>query len=353
MRVGIVGGSGYGGAELLRLLAEHPLLDVEVVAAAASAGKRVDEVFPHLRGLPGAEAVLVASEVDALADCELVFLATPHATSLDLAPPLLAAGARVVDLSGAFRLAPEVFSAWYGLEHTAAALAPAPYGLPELFRDDLAGAALVAGPGCYPTAALLGLVPLSGLVEADGVAVVGMSGTSGAGKSLREDLHASHMFGNVTPYGAPRHRHTPEIEAHWAEAARREGLAEIAGLEGPQPVTFVPHLVPMARGMLATVTAPLRAGVDAGEVRAAFDRRYGPEPFVAVLPEGTWPATTHVAGGNAAHLGVAVDDRSGTVTVSCAIDNLLKGASGQAVQAANAALGYDETLGLRSAGLYP
>ena len=353
VRAGIVGGSGYGGAELLRLIAAHPGLRLDVVAAGASAGKRIDAVLPHLSGLAEADGVFAPAAAEALVGCEVVFLATPHATSLELAPALLDAGATVVDLSGAFRLDAGAFEAWYGLEHTAPELAPAPYGLPELFRSSLPGARLIAGPGCYPTAALLALAPLAGLVRPDSVVVMGLSGTSGAGKGLREDLHSSHAFGNAAPYGAPGHRHTPEIEARWAEAARHAGVADAAGLDPPAPLTFVPHLIPTARGQLCTVTAALRDDAAPHDVAERFADAYKGERFVTVLDPGAWPATTHVVGGNAAHLGVATDDRTRRVTVACAIDNLVKGASGQALQAANAALGFDEGLGLTPAGLYP
>ena len=352
---GIVGGSGYGGAELIRLISGHPGLALEAIAAGSSAGARIDEALPHLAGLPATDGVFLPAEPDALAGCDLVFLATPHATSLELAPGLLDHGATVVDLSGAFRLDAATFETWYGLEHTAADLAPAPYGLPELFRSTLRGARLIAGPGCYPTATLLALAPLAGIVEPDSVVVVGMSGTSGAGKGLRDDLHSSHAFGNAAAYGAPGHRHTPEIEARWAEAARLAGTADNASLENGEgaPLTFVPHLIPTARGQLCTVSAALRVGATAADVGDRFTGTYKGEPFVTVLGDGVWPATTHVVGGNAAHIGVATDARSGRVTVSCAIDNLIKGASGQALQAANVALGLDETLGLTPAGLYP
>jgi N-acetyl-gamma-glutamyl-phosphate reductase len=340
--IGIVGGSGYGGAELLRLLAGHPTLRVRTVAAGASAGAVLGEVFPHLAGTSQADLVLAPSTADALEGCELVLLATPHEVSLDLAPDLLAAGAVVVDLSGAFRLPAVDFEAAYGLPHTAPELAPAAYGLPELFRSDLAGARLVASPGCYPTAALLALAPLAGLVAPGSVTVVGMSGTSGAGKSLRADLHATHAHANVTAYGTPSHRHAPEIARGWSRV-----------LDADAPVTFVPHLVPMARGLVCTVTADLVPDAAPTEVRAAFAKAYTDEPFLTLLPEGLWPQTAHVRGGNGAHVGVAVDQRAGRVIASCAIDNLVKGAAGQALQAANAVLGLPEDAGLTAAGMYP
>lgn len=339
MDIAVVGGSGYTGAELLRLLTGHPIFKVKTVAAGASAGRDLAEVFPHL-GMSGA---LAPAEPEVLEGCEVVFLATPHEVSMALASALFARVPAVVDLSGAFRLDAKTFQQWYRLEHTAPELTPAVYGLPELFRGDLGGVRLVAVPGCYPTAALLALAPLAGLIDPGSIVVAGLSGTSGAGRGLRDDLHASHAVGNAVPYGAPVHRHTPEIERIWAL---------LAGLEEPVPLTFVPHLVPMSRGQLCTVTATLLH--DAGDhVRPAFHQRYALEPFVNVLAEGVWPATTNVRASNAAHIGVAVDERANRVISCCAVDNLGKGAAGQALQAANVALGLPETAGLPIAGVYP
>lgn len=336
MNVGIVGGSGYGGAELLRLLAAHPTLKVTTVAAHSAAGKDLSEVFPHLN----MTGTLVPAEAANLEGCDLVFLATPHEASMALAPDLLTAGARVVDLSAAFRLDAPTFEQWYGMPHTAPELAPAVFGLPERYRDQLPGATLIASPGCYPTAAILALAPLAGLIDPASIVVNGMSGTSGAGKGLRDDLHASHAMANVSAYGAPRHRHTPEIERYWG------GI----NTDAP-PITFTPHLVPMSRGLVCTASATL---TDPGlDVRAAFQAAYADEPFVTLLPEGAWPATTNVVGGNAAHVNVAADPRTGRVTASCAIDNLVKGAAGQAIQAANVALGLPEGAGLSGMGVYP
>lgn len=341
MDVGIVGGSGYGGAELLRLLATHPTLKVRTVAAGSAAGRDLSEVFPHL----GMTGTLAPSTPEALEGCDLVFLATPHAVSLELAPALREQGATVVDLSGAFRLPPATFTGYYGLDHTAPELSPAVYGLPELHRHDLVGAGLIAGPGCYPTATLLALAPLAGLVEPDTVTIVGMSGASGAGKGLRDDLHVSHAMGNTGAYAAPGHRHTPEIEAQWTRLT-----GSVAA------VSFTPHLVPQVRGMVVTLNAQLvdpGAAMTAATVRDAYTRAYAAEPFVTLLPEGGWPQSTHVVGANSAHVGVATDPRTGRVTASCAIDNLTKGAAGQALQAANVALGLPETDGLPTMAVYP
>lgn len=339
--VGVVGASGYGGGELLRLLAGHPALKVTAVTGGQQAGRRVADVLPNLAGLPAADLTLAPSEPDAVAGCDLVFLATPHGPSLELAGPLLDAGARVVDISGAYRLDAEAFAAAYGDPHPDPARAPAPYGLPELFRDELVDAALVANPGCYPTAALLALAPLAGLVDPASLVVAGLSGTSGAGRKLRDDLHASHAMGNAAAYGAPGHRHEPEIAGRFADLA---GVAPT--------LTFVPHLIPASRGQLCTVVATLAEHAGAHEPAAAAAERYADEPFVTVTPDA-WPHTAHVAGGNGAHLRVAVDEPARRVVASCAIDNLVKGAAGQAIQSANVALGLPETAGLTAAGVYP
>lgn len=342
MDVGVVGGSGYGGGELLRLLECHPAFTLRVVTGGRAAGQRLGDVFGQLAATGIASLVVAETTPAALDDCELVFAATPHGVSLELLPDLLRDGRVVVDLSGAFRLPDADFAQWYGQPHTAPDLTPAPYGLPELWRDDLIGARLVAGPGCYPTAALLALAGVVEVAGAGPVTVTGMSGWSGAGRGLRDDLHASHAHGNVAAYGAPAHRHSPEIAA---------GYTRFGG--DAASLTFVPHLVPMPRGMVVTATLPLRDGVAGDDVWSAAEKRFRDEPYVVVCPPGVWPASTHTIGANTAQVGVAVDQRAGTIVVSCALDNLVKGAAGQAVQAANVATGTDETAGLPTAGLYP
>ncbi len=342
MDVAVIGGSGYGGAELLRLLSGHPAFKVRVVAGGRSSGRRVRDVFPQLAAVGVADHTIVDATAASVRDCRVVFSATPHAVSLELLPDLIDGERVVIDLSGAFRLPAAQFTQWYGIEHTATDLTPAAYGLPELWRDQLPGAPLVAGPGCYPTAALLALAPLVEMIGDGPLAVSGMSGWSGAGRALRDDLHASHAHDNVVAYGAPSHRHTPEIASQLAMAG------------GPgERVSFVPHLVPMARGMVVTCTVPLEPDVAPADVHAAVARRYADEPFVTVMPPGLWPASTHVRGANTAHIGVATDERTGVAVASCALDNLVKGAAGQAIQAANVVTGTPETAGLPTAGIYP
>ncbi len=338
-QVGVVGASGYGGAELLRLLAGHPALEITSVAAHSQAGEPVASLYPNLTGLGTFDDVDVAR----LAALDLVFVATPHGPALELGSALADAGTRVVDLSAAFRLSAADFTTWYGEEHPRPDLAPATYGLTELNRTAVAESSLVANPGCYPTAALLALVPLVDLIDTTTVVVDGKSGTSGAGRGPKPNLHFAHVAGSFTAYGAPTHRHTGEIEA-W--------LGGLGGVD-VHPVSFTPHLVPMPRGLLATCYATVHDGVDAAAITQALTRHYADEPFVHVLPAGTFPVTKAVAGSNGCQVSAVVDQRTRRVVVTAAIDNLGKGAAGQALQNANLMLGLEETAGLTAVGVYP
>jgi N-acetyl-gamma-glutamyl-phosphate reductase len=344
--VGVVGASGFGGSEALRILARHPALEVRVRSAASQAGRPLAALAPNIPPELGGSEPFSEVQLEQLAALDIVLLATPDEVSLELVPPLLAAGVRIVDLSGAFRLAATDYAAWYGRSHSAPRLAhqgeaAAVYGLTEFTRDAVRNAQLVANPGCYPTATLLALRPLAGLIEPDGIVVSAMSGTSGAGRSSSEHLQASIVHGDVVAYGAPSHRHTIEVETHAADG----GLGAA--------IVFTPHLVPMARGLLATCSALLRPGTGASDIDEAFRAAYAAEPFVHVLPAGTFPRTKAVHGSNACQLSATVDTRTGRVLVTSAIDNLGKGAAGQAVQNANVMLGLDETLGLEAVGVYP
>ena len=348
--VGIVGASGYGGVELVRLLDAHPELEVSVLAAHSQAGQPVSSLFPNLAGTRTFDAV----DVDQLVDLDLVFLATPHAASLQLGAALHDAGTPVVDLSGAFRLDAAGFATWYGEDHPRPDLAPAPFGLTEWFRDDVRGATLVANPGCYVTAALLSLLPVAGLVEPGTVVVDGKSGTSGAGRAAKDPLHFAHVHGDVTAYGVPGHRHTGEIEL-WLSHVRGED-----GVPTPRPgsgdlgtIQFTPHLMPMARGLLTTSVATLTDGRGTADVQDALHAAYDDEPFVAVLPPGTTPHTKALHGSNGVHVMGTVDERTGRLVVIAAEDNLGKGAAGQAIQNANLLLDLPETMGLSAIGTYP
>lgn len=341
--VGIVGASGYGGAELIRLLAAHPQMQLNTIAAHSHAGKPVADLFPNLVGAGAFDAV----DITALTKLDLVFLATPHGPALELGATLYDAGTAVVDLSAAFRLSTDGFLQWYNEPHPRsdlaagdiAANADVAYGLTEFHRAQIAEAKLVASPGCYPTATLLALTPLTELIQPNSVIVDAKSGTSGAGREANDKQHFAHVFGNFTAYGAPSHRHTGEIE-RW--------LGDAIG-----PISFTPHLVPMSRGILVTAYATLKTGITQDDVTAALHDAYDDEPFVHVLDPGNFPHTKAVAGTNACHLSAIVDPRTQRVVVTSAIDNLGKGAAGQALQSANVMFGIDETLGLTTIGLYP
>lgn len=347
---GIVGASGYGGAELVRLLHGHPDIDTAVIAAHAQAGEPVAGLFPNLAGARTFDPI----DVEQLAKLDVVFLATPHGPAIELGAALASAGVRTVDLSAAFRLPPADFATWYGEDHPRPDLLPptfvgdahapstAVYGLTEYARERVASATLVANPGCYVITALLGLLPLTPLIEADSVVIDGKSGTSGAGRATKDSLHFTHVDGSVTAYGAPGHRHTGEIEGYLARFGRDVG-----------PVSFTPHLLPVARGLLITAYARLAEGVSGDDVHAALTGAYDDEPFVHVLPPGSFPSTKSVVGSNGCQISASVDERTGRVLVTSVTDNLGKGAAGGAIQNANVMLGLDETAGLSAIGVYP
>ena len=347
MRVAVVGGSGYAGGELLRLIGGHPGLELAVATADSSTGKAIGDVHANLVGHRAlANLIFEPHSAVKAAQCDLIFLALPGGQS---APMVAGVGddIPIVDLGPDFRLAdPADWARHYGGDHPGRWVT----GLPELpgNRPLIRNATRVAAPGCYPTAAILALVPLvgAGLVAADDVVVVAASGTSGAGRSLRADLLGSEVMGSVSAYQAGgTHRHTPEIEQALAEAAARQAAVR---------VSFTPLLAPMPRGILATCTARLSsAGNDTAALRAALAAAYADEPFVHLLPAGRWPGTAAVAGSNGAVLQAAADPRTGRATVIAAIDNLGKGAAGQAIQNANLMLGLAETAGLTSIGVAP
>jgi N-acetyl-gamma-glutamyl-phosphate reductase len=339
--VAVVNGTGYGGVELLRLLLHHPAFELVEVTARSEAGKSVAAVFPHL---PDAADLAFTERVERAA---MVFLALPDHASAEEAPALLAAGRRAVDLSAAFRLRdPALYPEWYGYEHPAPALLEeAVYGLTELARATLLGARLVACPGCYPTAALLALAPALkyGLVEPD-VIVDAKSGVSGAGRTLKLSMHFSEANEDVSAYGLEGHRHWPEMRQELTGYAA-------ASAEGAPRLTFTPHLVPMTRGILATCYAPLRPGVTARDVAQAYADAYADEPFVRVV--GAPPHTKWTLGSNLCYVHPTVDARAGRLVVVSALDNLVKGAAGQAIQCANVLCGLPEALGLPREGVYP
>ncbi len=343
----MAGASGYAGGELLRLLAGHPGLEIGPLTAASSAGTPVTAVHPRLTGHPGLDdSVFSNTDPDTLADADLLFTALPHGESAQLAA-LLPAHLKIIDLGADFRLADaQAWTRYYPTPYAGQWT----YGLPELpgARDAIKASTTVAAPGCYATASILALAPLlaAGLADPADIVIVAASGTSGAGRSPRTDLLGSEVMGSMSAYqvgGA--HRHTPEIEqALFSERARLSA-------SGPVTVSFTPTLAPMSRGILATCTATSSATVS--QLREALHHAYGPEPFVHLLPEGRWPATGATFGANAAHLQVAADAHAGRAVVVCALDNLVKGAAGQAIQIANLMLGLPETTGLTAHGVAP
>ncbi|HED52299.1 MAG TPA: N-acetyl-gamma-glutamyl-phosphate reductase [Gammaproteobacteria bacterium] len=342
IKVGIVGGTGYTGVELLRLLALHPEVRLEMVTSRGEAGRPVADLFPNLRG----QVSLDFSEPDPelLAACDLVFFATPNGIAMKMAEPLLEAGVRLIDLAADFRLKdPALWQDWYGMAHACPdLLGEAVYGLPEVNRAAIADARLVANPGCYPTAVQLGFLPL---LDAEGADLSGLiadckSGVSGAGRKAAVGALLAEASESFKAYGVPGHRHLPEI---------RQGLETVSGHK--IGFTFVPHLTPMIRGIHATLY--LRLDNSALDLQALFETRYRDEPFVDVLSAGSHPETRTVRGANHCRLAVHRAPASNVVVVLSVIDNLVKGAAGQAVQNMNIMFNLDESAGLHSIALLP
>lgn len=351
LSVAIIGASGYTGAELIRLLSGHPRVDITGLYARRHAGANIAEVFPHLRGCLSMTVEEAEPErIAAVAD--VAFCALPHGQSAQMVAALRELGLRVVDLSADFRLRdPAVYAHWYGSESmpvhpVPGLLAEAAYGLPERYRSQIAGAELVACPGCYPTSTILAVAPLleRGLISPEGIIVDAKSGASGAGRSPSPSTHLPEAGEGVRAYKvAGVHRHTGEIE---------QELSAAAG--SPVRLIFTPHLLPISRGILACIyAAPTDPDRDAGVYQAALEEAYRDEPFVTVLPRAQLPDTAHVRASNHAHIAVAYEPRVQRVLVISAIDNLVKGASGQAVQCMNIMQGWDETTGLTGMPVFP
>ncbi len=342
IRAGIVGGTGYTGVELLRILALHPEVEVAVVTSRADAGTRVDAVYPSLRGV--INILFTAPELETLAHCDVVFFATPNGTAMLMAEQLLARGVKVIDLSADFRLKDAAeWSHWYGMEHACPELiAEAVYGLPEIHREAIKQARLVACAGCYPTAVQLGFLPLleNGLIDVSNLIADVKSGVSGAGRKAELTGLMSEVGESFKAYGVSGHRHLPEIT---------QGLSLAAGKS--VNLTFVPHLTPMSRGIHATLYSQLTASVD--DIQALYEQRYQHETFVDVLPRGAHPSTRDVRGSNNCQIAIHQPQGGNTIVVLSVIDNLVKGASGQAVQVMNLLFNLPEDLGLRILALYP
>jgi len=343
LKVGILGVSGYTGAELLRLLADHP--DAEVtMASRQEGGEQLADLFPSLRG--HWDLQIVSHDPKAMGgSCDAVFCCMPHKASMDMMPALLEGGAKVVDLSADFRFEDvKTYEEWY-TKHTAPELIKdAVYGLPELYRDNIKNARLVGNPGCYPTGAILALAPLvkKATIDCDTIIIDSKSGVSGAGAKPAKTTHFVEVNDDVKAYGVGSHRHTPEIEGHLSKLAGR-------GIK----VSFTPHLVPMDRGILTTAYAKLTKETSTGELIDLYRDFYNSEKFVRIFPEGELPGTKGVRGSNYADIGLVSDARTGRVVVVSAIDNLVKGASGEAIQNMNIIMGLDESAGIGSPPLYP
>lgn len=344
--VGIVGASGYGGVQLVRLLMEHPQVEIAYIGGNSSAGKRFADLYPHM----GSQRPLMveAIDLDAIARrCQMVFLSLPNGLACDMAPTLIERGCKVLDLSADYRFNDlSIYQAWYGVERRDQPLAAtAVYGLPELYRDRICSAQLVGCPGCYPTASLLAIAPLlkQGLAQPDSLIIDAKSGTSGGGRTAKTHLLLAEADNSLAAYSVARHRHTPEIERICSDLAGHDVL-----------VQFTPHLVPMVRGILATVYATMRdPGLVRDDLLTIYSAFYRSAPWVTVLPNGTYPQTKWAWGTNRCYISVEVDPRTGRVIVMAAIDNLMKGQAAQAIQCFNLMLGYDESLGLPQLSFYP
>jgi N-acetyl-gamma-glutamyl-phosphate reductase len=345
LKIAIVGSSGYTGGELFRILLHHPQAMVTAVTSEKSAGKPITSIFPHLAGLTG--LICEPLDPDAIAKkADFVFLALPHVTAQAAAYQFHKLGKKVVDLSADYRLMdPALYEKWYEHCHQyPELLKSAVYGLPELHREKIKQASLIANPGCYPTSAILGLAPLleKDIVDPKSIVIDSKSGVSGAGRSPSLAHHYPEVNEGLMAYKIGTHRHTPEIE---------QELSALAG--GAVTVSFTPHLIPMNRGILTTIYARFTHETNAAQLHALYGTFYHNEPFVRLLPLGQFPNVRNVRGSNFCDIGVYADPRTGRAVVVTAIDNLVKGASGQAVQNMNLMTGFDETEGLKFAGLFP
>ncbi|MGB9661836.1 MAG: N-acetyl-gamma-glutamyl-phosphate reductase [Moorellaceae bacterium] len=345
IKTGIIGATGYTGAELVRLLVRHPHIRLVALTSQSFAGQAMAGVYPSLQGFT--EAIcedLTPGEV--LSRVEVVFLALPHGHAVPVAEEAEKRGIRVIDLGADLRFREaEVYEQWYGIKHTNPELAArAVYGLPEIYRAEIASARVVANPGCYPTSVILALAPLlkGGYIDPRTIIIDAKSGVSGAGRQAQLTSLFVECNENIHPYGVTTHRHTPEIE---------QELSRLAG--ETVRVSFTPHLLPISRGILSTIYANLKKEVPEEDLRRAYREFYREAPFVKLLPPGQWPHTRWVYGSNFCHLNLAVDRRTGRVIVASAIDNLTKGASGQAIQNLNLMFGWPETTGLDYPGLCP
>ena len=343
LKVGVVGGTGYTGVELLRLLVMHPQVELKYVTSRSESGSKVADLFPNLRGFT--ELCFTEPAVKTLAECNVVFFATPNGTAMKMVPELIDNGVRVIDLAADFRLQDaDVWKQWYGMDHACIdVLSDAVYGLPEINRVAIKSATVVANPGCYPTAVTLGFLPLieNALVDDQHLIADAKSGVSGAGRGASVATLQAESAENFKAYAVEGHRHLPEI---------KQILGQVAS--GDVGLTFVPHLVPMIRGIEASLYATIPADF-ATDLQQLYMQRYADEPFVDVLPQGIMPETRSVKGANTCRISIFRPQQGDTIVVSSVIDNLVKGAAGQAIQNMNIMFGFDEKAGLNQVALLP
>ncbi len=353
-KIGIVGATGYTGVELLRLLVTHPEIEISYVTSRSNQGTRVDAMFPNLRGFIDLE--FSDPSTDALAECDLVFFATPNGIAMNHVPALLKANTKVIDLAADFRIKDvDLWSKWYGMEHACPELLDeAVYGLPELFREQIKDTNLVANPGCYPTAVTLGLMPLikHQLIDLDNIIADTKSGVSGAGKGANVATLYSEMGDSFKAYNVQGHRHQPEI-AQTLTLLSNENSNKNSNKKPNKPIglTFVPHLLPIIRGIHATLYA--KCNNNSADLQTLFEEYYKNEPFVDVLPAGSHPETRSVKSSNMCRIAIHKVPETSQLVILSVIDNLVKGAAGQAVQNMNLMLGIDETLALTQPALLP
>jgi N-acetyl-gamma-glutamyl-phosphate reductase len=344
--VGIIGASGYGGVQLVRLLKEHPQVEIVYLGGDSSAGKPYSDLYPHLGHC--VDLSVEPIDLDVVASrCQVVFFGLPNGLACEMAPKLVARDTKVLDLSADYRFSDlDTYTAWYKKDRSDRAVAAtAVYGLPELYRDEIREAQLIGCPGCYPTASLLALAPLlkQGLIVPETAIIDAKSGTSGGGRQAKTHLLLAEADNSLGAYGVTKHRHTPEIE---------QICSDLAGQE--VRVQFTPHLIPMVRGILSTVYATLRdPGLVRDDLITIYSAFYRSSAFVKVLSNGVYPQTKWACGTNLCYIGIEVDPRTDRVIVMSAIDNLIKGQSGQAVQCLNLMMGWEETLGLPQLSFYP
>ena len=344
MKASIIGASGYAGEELLRLLHMHPKVDVVYMTSERHTGERISDIYPHLKNIYDNELLSMDDVRRIGIESDVVFIALPHGHAMKIAKELTEMSLRIIDFGADYRFTDiSVYEEWYNVEHTDP-YADRAYGLAELYREQVRSARIIGNAGCYTTASILALAPLvkEHLVHTDSIIIDAVSGVSGAGRSPKESTHFPEFYDSFTAYGAVRHRHTPEIE---------QALSAQAGTS--VVINFTPHLAPISRGILATCYARLHDGITPEQVDAAFEERYADEFFIRLLWRGAYPATKYVRGTNYCDIAWHIDRRTHRIIVLSAIDNLVKGAAGQAVQNMNIAFGLDERMGLDLVPMYP